>query len=68
MVTNTKLADLQLARAITRIKDMTKLLKLEFFHILRNNNKEANIEANKATQLSAGTILRDNEISWDPIP
>lgn len=57
MVTNTNFADLRLARTISRIKGMKKLLSLEFFHILRTNNKEADVEANKAAQLGVGSIL-----------
>ena len=66
--TNTNPVDLQLARTITRIKGMTKLMNLKFFYVLRANNKEADIEAKKGVQLAAETILRDNETSWDPIP
>ena len=40
MVTNTNLANPRLARTISRIKGMTKFLRLEFFHILRTDNKE----------------------------
>ena len=67
MVTKTNLVDLQLAKTISRIKGMIKFLRLEFFHILRTNNKEADVEANKEAQLDAGTILRDSEVSWEPI-
>lgn len=68
MVSKTNLVDIWLARTISRIKGMIKSLKLEFFHVLRNNNKEVDVEANKAAQLDAGTFLRDSEVSWDPIP
>lgn len=68
VATNSNPTDLQLARIITRIKGMAKSLKLKYFHVLRTNNKEADIEANKAVQLVVGTILRNNEIFWDPIP
>jgi len=47
---------------------MAKSLNLKFFHVLRMNNKEADIEANKAVHLVASTILRDKETLWDPIP
>jgi len=39
MATNKNSVDLRLARTITRIKGMKKLINLKFFHILRNNNK-----------------------------
>lgn len=68
MVKNTNVADLQLARTISRIKSMIKHMNLTFFHILRTNNKEADVEENRASQLDVGSILRDNELSWDPIP
>ena len=68
MVNNTNLADLRLARTISRIKSMIKHMNLTFFHILRINNKEADVEANRAAQLDAGSILRDNEPLWEPIP
>lgn len=47
---------------------MTKSLNLNYFHILRSNNKATDIEANKAVHLEAGSILKDKEILWDPIP
>lgn len=68
VVNNSNPTDPQLARIITRIKGMAKSLNLNYFHVLRNNNKEADIEANKAVHLDAGTILRDKEILWAPIP
>lgn len=68
VATNSNPPDLQLVRIITRIKGMAKPLKLKYFHILRTNNKGGDIEANKAVKLVVRTILRDNEIFWDPIP
>lgn len=55
MVTNTAPRDLRLARQIQRIRSLGKLFQnLKYFHVLRENNKEADREANKATLLSAG--------------
>ena len=41
---------------------------MNFFHVLRDNNKDADLEANKAALLSAGAMIRDGEETWDPIP
>jgi len=63
MVTNSIPTDLRLVRTITRAKVMAKSLKLKFFHVLRINNKETDIETNKAVQLPTRAILRDKETS-----
>jgi ribonuclease HI len=69
IVTNFAPSDLCFARMIFRIKVLAKSLQnSNFFHVLRTNNKEADLEANKAVLLSVGSILRDRDESWDPIP
>lgn len=69
MVTNTTPWDLRLARLIHRIRSLGKLFQnLKYFHVLRDNNKEADLEANKATLLSARAMVRDGDEAWDPIP
>eukprot|EP00253_Pinus_taeda_P010169 PITA_10169 len=69
MVTGSIPRDLRLARLIQRIRGMAKMFQnLKFYHVLRDNNKEADLEANKAAQLSAGTLNRDEEEKWVPIP
>lgn len=32
------------------------------------NKKDADLEANKAAQISAGVMLKDDEEYWEPIP
>lgn len=55
MKTSTEVKDLKLSRLITRIKGIGKCFQsLDFFHVLRALNKEADKEANKATLLLAG--------------
>lgn len=69
MVTNTTPRDLRLARLIHRIRNLGKLFQnLKYFHVLRDNNKEADIEANKVVLLSVGAMIRDGDETWDPIP
>ena len=69
MVTNSSPRDLRLARLISRIRSLGKLFQnLKYFHVLRDNNKEADLEANKATLLSVGATIRDGDETWDPIP
>ena len=69
MVTHSKPMDLRLARLIFRVTDLRdSFQKLNFYHVLRANNKEANIEANKAVLLTAGALLRGGQESWEPIP
>ena len=69
IVSNSPALDLKLARLIVRIKGLENTFqKLNFYHVLRTNNKEADIEANKAALLSAGIKMKDEEESWEPIP
>jgi ribonuclease HI/exonuclease III len=69
IVDNSAPKDFRLARLATRIKSLTKSFQsINFFHVLRENNKDADAEANKAALLSAGTLLRDRDEDWDPIP
>jgi len=54
---------------MTRIKKLaSSFQKLSFFHVLRNNNKEVDAEANRVSLLPAGTLLWDAKENWDPIP
>jgi len=69
MVTHAKPTDLRLARLIFKITDLgDSFQKLNFYHVLRANNKEVDIEANKATLLMAGALLRGGQETWEPIP
>lgn len=69
IVSNSLALDLKLARLIVRIKGLENTFqKLNFYHVLRTNNKEADIEANKVSLLSAGITMKDEEESWEPIP
>eukprot|EP00253_Pinus_taeda_P027306 PITA_27306 len=69
MVTHSKPMDLRLARLIFRVTDLRdSFQKLNFYHVLRANNKEADIEANKAALLMVGALLRGGQESWEPIP
>ena len=59
MVTHSKPTDLRLARLIYRITDVgDSFQNLNFYHVLRANNKEADIEANKASLITARALLR----------
>jgi len=69
MVTNSPISDLKLARMITRIKGLESYFQnLRYYHVLRINNKEADSEANKAALLPAGTRVKDEKETWEPIP
>jgi len=69
MISNSPVLDLKLARLISRIKGLGKgFQKLNYFHVLRALNKEAENEANKAALLSTRIKQKDKEESWDPIP
>ena len=69
MVSKSPASDLKLARLISRIKGMENdFQKLNYYHVLRTHNKQADIEANKATLLSVGVKMKDEEESWEPIP
>ena len=66
---NTIPKDLRFARLVKRIKSMTKILqRVNLFHVLQENNKDTDIEANKAALLSIGTLSTDREDEWAPIP
>lgn len=41
---------------------------MNLFHVLRINNKDADLEANKAALISVGDMMRDGEETWEPIP
>ena len=61
--------DVRFTRLMKQIKSIYKTLhKVVFFHVLRENNKDADLEANKATLLSVGTLSRDGGEDWVLIP
>ena len=69
IVDNSAPTDFRFARLMTRIKTLVKTFQsLNFFHVLRENNKDADSEANKAVLLSVDTLLRDRDEAWDLIP
>lgn len=66
---NSSPSDLKLSRLLSIIKFLTNTFQsLEFFHVKRENNKEADAEANKAVLLPPGALIRDGDEDWDPIP
>jgi len=68
-VDNTSPRDFRHARVVARIRKLVdSFLQVNFFHILRQNNKEADAEANKVVFLPVGTQIRDGVEDWDPIP
>ena len=67
MVSNSLVLDLNLSRLITRIKGLENTFQnLKYYHVLRTHNKEADIEANKATHLSAGIKMKDEKNHGNP--
>ena len=69
MVSKSLALDLKLARLIARIKGLENAFqKLNYYHVLRTHNKEADLEANKAALLSTGVKIKDEEESWESIP
>jgi len=69
MASKSPALDLKLARLITRNKGLESYFQdLNYYHVLRTHNKEADIEANKVVLLSAGTKMKDGKGSWEPIP
>lgn len=69
MISSSAVTDLKLSSLIARIKGFGKCFQsLDYFHVLRALNKEADKEANKATLLSTWIKQKDKEESWDPIP
>lgn len=69
LVDNTSPRDFQLAIVVTKIRNLVgSFLQVNFFHVLRQNNKEADVEANKAILLPIGTQIRDGVKEWDSIP
>jgi len=69
IVDNSPPKDLRLARLVSRIKSLIKSFQsINFFHVWRENNKDADAEANKVALLSTSSLLRDRDEDWDPIP
>ena len=61
--------DINFSRLIKRINAISKTLqKVTFFHVLRENNKDADLEANKVALLPAGSLLQNGHEDWAPIP
>ena len=62
-------ADIRLARVISRIRILVKSLQTaSFLHVLRENNKEVDLEANRAVPLPASFLLIEGSEEWDSIP
>lgn len=60
MVENSVPSDFRFARVVARIKTLVNSFQsIKFFHVLRENNKDADSEANKVVHLSTGSLLRD---------
>ena len=69
MVDSASPSDLRLSRLIRRIRTLSNSFQcLNFYHVMRDNNKDADAEANKAVSLPLGVIVRDGVESWDPVP
>jgi ribonuclease HI len=69
LVENSNPKDLRLSRLMVRIKKIASLFqKINFFHVLRNNNKEADVKENRVALLPVGTLLWNDKENWDPIP
>ena len=61
--------DLRLARVISRIIILVKSFQTaNFLHVLRGNNKDVDLEANRAVPLPTGSLLKDRIEEWDSIP
>ena len=57
------------AISIKRITAIFKTLqKVTFFHVLQENNKDVDLEVNKAALLPAGSFLNNGHEEWAPIP
>jgi len=69
LVDNMSSRDFRLARVVTRIRKLIgSFLQVNFFHVLRQNNKESDAKANKVVLLPVGTQIRDKVEDWDLIP
>ena len=69
LVEDSSPADIRLARVISRIRTLVKSFRTTtFLHVLRENNKAADLEANRAVPLPAGCLLADGIENWDSIP
>eukprot|EP00253_Pinus_taeda_P030893 PITA_30893 len=69
IVNNSLPSDLRLSRLMSRIRNLINSFQnLEFLHVKRDNNKEADAEANKAALLPHEVLLRNEDEGWDPIP
>jgi ribonuclease HI len=63
MITTPKSSNLKLTNLVKRIHLLShSFQKIEFFHILRSLNSEADREANKETLLNKGDLLVNNEV------
>ena len=60
IVENSPLADFIFARVVSRIRIlMNSLQSVNLFHVMRENNKDADLEANRAVLLAVGALSRD---------
>ena len=67
-MTRSKTKDLRLARLIHKILDLgVSFHNSSVYHVLRANNEVEN-EANEATLLTAGALLKGEHAIWEPIP
>ena len=58
LVEDSSPTDIRLARVISRIRILVKSFRTaSFLHVLRENNKDADLEANRAVPLPAGFLL-----------
>jgi len=69
LVTPSKSRELKLARMIKRIILLASSFhKIEFFHILKTLNVEADRKSNKAITLGHGEMLVNNEVQRAHLP
>jgi ribonuclease HI len=70
LISSVDIKDMKLKQLLSRIKRrLTNFRKVEFYHILRSNNKEADQAANQAVTLRKGELLLNKEVSsWVPLP
>jgi len=69
LLENSNPKDLRLSRLMERIRKTDSFFqKIRFFHVLRGNNKEDDMEANRATLLPTSTLVWNDKEIWTPIP
>lgn len=69
LVKNLPSKDMNLNRIVFRIKKLSQsFTMLEYFHVLRANNAEADREANRVVRLGQGVLSIGEVDEKDPIP